>query len=90
MTLDNKEDHLVECTVTTQQKGFHFLDEIFTIGQKVDTLQRYIIRVAGLNLLIETYHIRLELIQHFNQRRVVLDVVCFVSEVVLVEVIDVD
>lgn len=66
LTLDHKEDHLVEGTVTTQQKGFHFLDEIFAVGQKIHTLQRYVIRVAGLNLLVEADHVGLEFVQHLD------------------------
>jgi hypothetical protein len=90
LALDHKEDHLVEGTVTTQQKGFHLLDEIFAVGEKVDTLQRDIIGVAGLNLLVEADHVGLEFVEHFDQRGVVFGVVVFVGEVVLVEVVDVD
>ncbi len=66
MALDNKEDHLVEGAVITQQEGFHLLDEVFAVGQKVNTLERDVIGVAGLDLLVEADHVGLEFVQDLD------------------------
>lgn len=84
------EDQSIEHAVVFYQERLQLDQQIFAVGQEVDTLERQLEILTSVELLIEFYHVAFESLHNFQQGLVVLQIVFFVAQAFRVKGVDVD
>lgn len=85
---NNMEDKPIERTMIRNEILLKLNQQIFTIGQQIDTLQGQINAIAFFDILVQVMHIRAEADQHFEEGLVVVGVVLFGGVFVFVDCVD--